>query len=322
MTSMTFPGIASEFKVEEIECKSARAFLNAISPDNKRHCDEFRQYIFRGQSDHNWKIMPSAFREDAVLFNEYGYLPAIGSRTNRDQVAGEINVLQAFCEELNRNGFHVPNEDVLNLFGSIPNGVGFISSAGRGEVVWPQREYRSIMAVAQHHGIPTRFIDFTYDPFVAAYFAANDAGEKQKDGYIAVFAVDTISNGLRQYGFENVTDRDELYKSFDRNRLYQLVKAPSYFNENLRAQKGVFLSYVGKTFNSNELFMPRAIEDVVKPVFAKAVNYKYMVSTRLADEILFLLHKRFYTASSIFPSINGCVNAVYESARLKKFVHI
>jgi hypothetical protein len=163
-------------------------------------------WLFRGQHSVAHKLVPSAFRNTDELVANYA---TYSSRyyTGRDwytrvnwpsskadpegrvpAVAFEAQVHAAlmrkfalFADDV-RHPVRIP-DFLWHLFSESEDALGRYF---RGEV---RNDEVELFAVAQHHGISTPFLDWTYVPIIAAYFAAEQAYLKNTTDGIALWAL-------------------------------------------------------------------------------------------------------------------------------------
>lgn len=152
---------------------------------------------------------------------------------------------------------------------------------------------------------------------MAAYFAVKSWMSlplEQKPEYISVYALDTILTRVRGYGFDK-----HLKDDFSEKRpkdFYQLVRSPSFFNDHLKAQKGVFLAYIQSSFRPNSRAHAFSLEQYIteNPTTSEMDStFKYILHKKHVPALFKLLKNRSYTASNMFPGIAGCISSVYES---------
>lgn len=177
-------------EVQTIYCEDADVLLaNLMWSHPNWGGASFGQFAFRGQGKSEWSLTPKAFREEEMLgYTAEAVRPPVKNIV--EQAKAEFRAVRDFVVLADEVGLPIPGD------------IQFFRSGGESdsfwEFSWPTDEVLETLAIAQHHGVPTRLLDFTHDPLIAAYFAimrhldsmVADPPVKRPPGRIAIWGID------------------------------------------------------------------------------------------------------------------------------------
>lgn len=186
--------------------------------------------------------------------------------------------------------------------------------------LWPSEEYYELMTLAQHYGIPTRALDWTYDFRTALYFAVKNIlyedyilKEKPKNALLWAF----------NYKYFN--------KYFSSNKTYYVKHyRPEYnSNPNLNAQKGLF-TFVIKRVNEkscesfdqhiNEFLEIYNENGRIIPINEPAF-YKFIIPEDEKPYILKELYSEGYSEEFLFPGYKGVSDTIKNRVKLERLIN-
>ncbi len=250
------------------------------------------RWIFRGHWKSNWRLLPNAFRNKwyrKFRAQPIGYFTMLtnlwrGYKKNKTidesqyriipQINTEYYLLRRFIDTANDLGINCNYIDSSH------------DNYTKNPKEWPNNNIWPAMALAQHHRFPTRLLDFTYNPLLAAFFAAFHPFEKKLakklwSKYLCVWAID-----------EGNISRNSLKK----------IPLPINRSSNIFAQEGVLILDP----NANERFIKNKgkWQDLIA-VKKKGSFIKITLPQKQCKELLRRLLQDNITPARLMPNLDS-----------------
>lgn len=238
------------------------------------------EYAFRGQGDAAWPLQPGLHRS----ITDDGRLPL--------PIAAELLEIEQFITREFRSWAPI----------QLPTAV-LMSTTTHDIDWWP---------VMRHYGAPTRLLDWTSSPYVAAYFACRECSDVA--GAVYLFHMPILHEQMKNaYGSAADISKARLFEP-DAPPVWYTVTRQQALPRRLLLQQGLFTLCQNVGYDLEKLFQERMaaaateVPDVKK--FAKVI-------IPAEQKPLFMRHLRTInvTAATLFPDLDGTGKAIDEVVR-------
>lgn len=233
-------------------------------------------FVYRGQADSSWKLAPSLER---ILGEGWS--------------AEKVQKFEDFSIQQFKSKFHLYDRE---------------NGQPESKLAW--------LSVMQHHGVPTRLLDFTESPYVALYFAM-EAYDPMHKRDLALYAIDyssILEKSICYLKTENslfketratvVENQDEIFDKVIDKFSYPIVwiAEPRILNARLDKQAGSFLLSGDRSIR---------LENVLSSsLYASCDTFKHIISADLYEAIFALLRKMNITSKSLYGDLDGLARSI------------
>lgn len=328
--------------IKAIHFENADDFIAAISYKGELYNLFDKHYIFRGHSTDKYELIPTSLRgymafdnlshgeiasEDEV--NGLVYL----ATTELGQILEEFRQLENFYRACDACGLYIP--DIESLRNSFIPGIDVKSLLLESE--WIPKKYWELAALAQHHGVKTRLLDWTHDIYVALYFAATGVYNDPKEWFDPLKALKARKKGEAfppKYNMEIWALNIDVVMVKPMQIPLRIIQPRYHSNDNLCAQKGMFtfwesfypglLDKKGEMKLNHELKTDRRsldeqLDSYLREIKAEERTYLYQITIPqdASCDIYSHIEKMGYNASTLLPGYDGVARFLKEHFKIQ-----
>lgn len=215
----------------------------------------YQTLLFRGHSDDRWRLAPSFFRE--------------GKKSGI--------TLADYAEEALRDAYHHMSHDLPRAFD-----LALLD------------DLCSFLSVLQNHGFPTPLLDWTYSPYIAAYFAFREVNiDHPRTDLVRIFVLDAKAWAAASPAPAALAQSAPFVA---------IVRPPAQFNARLIPQQGAFT--LSNIPGLEEYIMSAAPEASPAWLNSVTINVKHTIEA-LGD-----LDSMGINEQTLFPGLDGACRAM------------